>query len=76
MSSFQSENADFFDALDSLAAGTGTLWQPIDANTIQVMDDNQLNRRDFELHQLEVIYLPEGTTSQRLNEVMAALRPC
>jgi hypothetical protein len=73
-SSFQSENADFFDALDSLAAGTGTLWQPIDANTIQVLEDTPQNRRDFELHQLEVVYLPEGTTVQRLNESMTAAR--
>jgi hypothetical protein len=72
--SFRAENMDFFDALDSLSLQSRSLWQPIDANTIQVLEDTQQNRRDFELQQFEIIYLGEGTTTQRLNEIMVALR--
>jgi hypothetical protein len=41
---------------------------------VQVYDDNQMNRRDFETRHLEVIYFSEGTTAQRLNEVISAVR--
>ena len=73
-SSFRVEGVEFFDALDLLSVQTGSVWQPINKNTIQILEDTQQNRRDFELHQAETIYLSEGTTDQRLNEVLNAVR--
>jgi hypothetical protein len=72
--SFQVEDMDFFEALDLLSLQTRSIWQPIHKNTILILEDTGQNRRDFELHQAETIYLSEGTTDQRLNDVVRALR--
>jgi hypothetical protein len=73
-STFQVENMDLFEALDQLSLQSGSMWQPLNRDTIQVLEDTQQNRRDFELQQVEAIYLLSDTTDQKLNEVVAALR--
>ena len=64
----------FFDALDLLSIATLTFWQPLNENTIVVMEDNQQNRRDFETHTAETIYMPAGTSTNQLNEILMNLR--
>ena len=68
------KNVGLFDALDLLSIATATFWQPVNENTILVMEDNQQNRRDFETHTAETIYLPNGTSTSRLNEILNNLR--
>ena len=64
----------FFDALDLLSIATRTFWQPVNENTFIVMEDNQQNRRDFERHSAETIYLPSAVSVSRLNEILNHLR--
>jgi hypothetical protein len=73
-STVQVENMDLFDALDQLALQSRSMWQPLNQDTIQVLEDTPQNRRDFELQQVEAVYLLSDTTDQKLNEVVAALR--
>jgi hypothetical protein len=71
---FAVRDVGFFDALDLLALTTNTFWQPLNQNTILVMEDTPQNRRDFEVHTAETIYLPPDTAIARLNEIMNGLR--
>jgi len=68
------ENVDFFDALDLLAIQTRSFWQPVNETTIQVLEDTPQNRRDFELHTAETIYLPAGVSVQESNSTVNVLR--
>jgi hypothetical protein len=71
---FAVKDVAFSDALDLLSIATRTFWQPINENTIQIFDDNQQNRRDYEVHTAETIYLPAGTSTTRLYEILNNLR--
>jgi hypothetical protein len=68
------ENLNILDALDLLAIGTGSFWQPMNENTVAVYDGTRENRRDFALQEMEIVYLSEGTTMQRLDDLTNALR--
>jgi hypothetical protein len=71
---FKVKDVDFFDALDLLCVVSSTFWQPINENTILVFEDNPQNRRDFQVHTAETIYLPAGTSATRLNEILNTVR--
>jgi hypothetical protein len=71
---FVVRNVGLFDALDLLALTTNTFWQPLNDNTILVLEDSQQNRRDFDLQTAETIYLPAEISTNRLNEIMNSLR--
>jgi hypothetical protein len=72
--SFNVENQNIVDALDLLALQSGVFWQPLDSRMIQVIDDTQQNRRDFEAHIAKTIYLPSATSTLELNTTMNVLR--
>jgi hypothetical protein len=71
---FNVDGQNIIDALDMLASQSSTLWQPLDSRTIQVLDDTQQNRRDFETHNVKTIYLPSGTSTSEMNGIMNLLR--
>jgi type II secretory pathway component GspD/PulD (secretin) len=71
---FEVKDQDIFDALDLLAQQSGTFWVPLDSGTIQVLDDTQQNRRDFDRHVAKTIYLPPSTSTNELNLIMNVLR--
>jgi hypothetical protein len=71
---FAVKDVALLDALDLLSIGTTSFWQLVSENTIVVMEDTPQNRRDFELHEAETIYLPAGTSTNRLNEILTNLR--
>ena len=73
-SRFHVEGVDLINALDLLALQTATFWQPINDSTIHVMADTQQNRRDREVMQVKVIYLPNTATTTTLNETLNVLR--
>src|SRR5688572_2214941 len=68
------KDVNYFDALDLLAIGTNTFWQPVNETTIMVYDDTQQNRRDFESQLIETVYLNASVSTQRLNEIMNLVR--
>jgi hypothetical protein len=68
------KDVGFFEALDRVSFSAGTFWQPINENTFRVVEDNQQNRRDFDAHSVETIYLPGDTSSARMNEILSHLR--
>jgi type II secretory pathway component GspD/PulD (secretin) len=72
--SFNVENRDIVDALDLLAMQSGVFWQPMNSRMIQVIEDTQQNRRDFEALMAKTIYLPSATSSSELNTIMNVLR--
>ena len=67
-------NVGFFDALDLLALSTSTFWQPLNENTMFVAEDTPQNRRDFDGHTVETIYLAPETPVSLLNEILSSLR--
>jgi hypothetical protein len=68
------KDVGLFDALDLLSLSTLTFWQPINENTFLVLENNQQNRRDFDLHTAETIYLPSDILDTRINEILTHLR--
>jgi hypothetical protein len=68
------KDVGFFDALDLLAMTTGTFWQPLNENTILVLEETEPNRRNLDLQTVETLYVPAGFTVARLNELMTTLR--
>lgn len=71
---FNIQNVDVIDAMDFLALQSGTFWQPLDARTVLVLEDNQQNRRDFETHLIKTIYLPKEISTNGLNSILNVLR--
>jgi len=71
---FRIDNANLLDAFDALSARTGSFVEVLNARTIIVAPDNQTKRRDYELMVLKTFYLPDGTTAQRLTEMVTMLR--
>lgn len=68
------QDVNIFEALDIVSLQTGSFWQPINENTIFVIEDNQQNRREFEDHILKTIYLSNVTTTNDLNGILNVLR--
>src|SRR5262245_43883037 len=70
----QIENADVLQAFDVLSARSGCFVEVLNSNTIIVSPDNQTKRRDYEQMVLKTFYLPNGSSPQRLNEIVITLR--
>jgi general secretion pathway protein D len=68
------QDVNVFEALDLIALQTQMFWQPVNENTIMVMEDTQQNRRDFEDHIYKTIYLTNVTSTNDLNQIMNVLR--
>jgi type II secretory pathway component GspD/PulD (secretin) len=71
---FEVKDQDIFDALDLLAQQSSTFWMPLDSRTIQVVEDTQQNRRDYDRLVARTIYLPPTTSTNELNLIMNVLR--
>src|SRR4030095_1255534 len=72
--SFRIEDADVLQAFDILSARTGSFVEVLNTNTVIVSPDNQTKRRDYERMVLKTFYLPNGSSPQRLTEVVTTLR--
>lgn len=68
------QNKNIFEALDIVSLQTRNFWQPLNENTILVLEDTQQNRRDFEDHILKTIYLTNSITTNDLNSILNVLR--
>jgi len=68
------QDVNIFEALDLVSLQTTSFWQPVNENTILVMEDTQQNRRDFEDHILKTIYLTNITSTNDLNGILNVLR--
>jgi general secretion pathway protein D len=73
-STIELQDVNIFEALDLVSLQTGSFWQPVNENTIMVMEDTQQNRRDFEDHIYKTIYLTNVTSTNDLNQIMNVLR--
>jgi general secretion pathway protein D len=65
---------DIFEALDLVSLQTRNFWQPLNENTLFVMEDTPTNRRDYEDHILKTIYLTNSTSAADVNAVINVLR--
>jgi hypothetical protein len=72
--SLKFDNVDVLDALDYLALGTRTFWEPLDATTIMIAPDNQTKRRDYQRLTVKTIALPKNGIPNQETLVMTALR--
>jgi len=68
------ENVSIYEALDILDLQTKSFWQPVNKNTIQVIEDNSTKRRDYEEVVLKVIFLANQTNAQEVNDIMNQIR--
>src|SRR4029077_20620801 len=62
------------DALDQTAVLTKTFWKPLTRNTILVMPDTAVKRREQEEQIIKTFYLSNTITPQDLTEVITAIR--
>jgi hypothetical protein len=71
---FRIENADVLQAFDLLSVRTGSFVEVLNSKTLIVAPDNVTKHRDYHLTVLKTFYLPNGTTSEGLTEIVTALR--
>lgn len=67
-------NVTLEEALDQLAVMTRTFWKPLTRNTILVLPDTTVKRREQEQQILKTFYLSNTITPQELTEVVTAIR--
>src|SRR5262249_29751840 len=71
---FRIENADVLQAFDLLSARSGSFVEVLNSNTVIVSPDNPTKRRDYEFMVLKAFYFPNGSSPQRLTEIITTLR--
>ena len=67
-------NVTLEEALDQVAVMTRTFWKPLTRNTILVLPDTTVKRREQEQQVLKTFYLSNTITPQELTEVVTAIR--
>ena len=67
-------NVTLEEALDQVSLLTKTFWKPVTQNTILVMPDTAVKRREQEQHIIKTFYLSNTITPQDLTEVVTAIR--
>jgi general secretion pathway protein D len=72
--SVQLNNVTLREALDMVALQTRTFWKPVNHNTILIMPDTAVKRREQEQHVIKTFYLSNTITPQDLTEVVTAIR--
>jgi general secretion pathway protein D len=71
---FHLEQADYRDALDGLAAATGSFVVPVSAKIFLVAKDTTQKRTDLEQSMTITVPVPQSLTSQELVELAQAVR--
>jgi general secretion pathway protein D len=67
-------NVTLEQALDNVALLTNTFWKPVTENTILVIPDTAVKRREEEQQIIKTFYLSNTITPQDLTEVVTAIR--
>ncbi|MBI2818385.1 MAG: type II and III secretion system protein [Acidobacteria bacterium] len=67
-------NVTLQEALDHVALLTRTFWKPVTQNTILVIPDTAVKRREQEQQIIKTFYLSNTITPQDLTEVVTAIR--
>jgi general secretion pathway protein D len=67
-------NVTLEEALDQVAVMTRTFWKPLSRNSILVLPDTTVKRREQEQQILKTFYLSNTITPQELTEVVTAIR--
>jgi len=67
-------NVTLEEALDQVAVMTRTFWKPLTRNSILVLPDTTVKRREQEQQVLKTFYLSNTITPQELTEVVTAIR--
>jgi general secretion pathway protein D len=67
-------NVSLEEALDQVSVMTRTFWKPLTRNTILVMPDTAVKRREQEEQIIKTFYLSNTITPQDLTEVVTAIR--
>jgi len=67
-------NVSLEQALDQVALLTRTFWKPVTQNTILVIPDTAVKRREQEQQIIKTFYLSNTITPQDLTEVITAIR--
>ncbi len=67
-------NVTLEEALTQVGVLTRTFWKPLSRNTILVLPDNTVKRREQEQQILKTFYLSNTITPQELTEVVTAIR--
>ncbi|MBI3934869.1 MAG: type II and III secretion system protein [Acidobacteria bacterium] len=72
--SVEFNNVTYQEALDHIALLTRTFWKPVTQNTIMVIPDTAVKRREQEQQIIKTFYLSNTITPQELTEVVTAIR--
>ncbi|HWP85428.1 MAG TPA: type II and III secretion system protein [Terriglobia bacterium] len=72
--SVEFNNVTLEEALDHIALLTRTFWKPVTQNTILVIPDTAVKRREQEQQIIKTFYLSNTITPQELTEVVTAIR--
>lgn len=72
--SVEFNNVTYQEALDHVALLTKTFWKPVTQNTILVIPDTAVKRREQEQQIIKTFYLSNTITPQDLTEVVTAIR--
>jgi len=67
-------NVTLEEALDQVSILTRSFWKPVTRNTILVLPDTTVKRREQEQQILKTFYLSNTITPQELTEVVTAIR--
>jgi len=67
-------NVTLEEALDQVSVLTRNFWKPLSRNTILVLPDTTVKRREQEQQILKTFYLSNTITPQELTEVVTAIR--
>ena len=67
-------NVSLEEALDQVSVLTRSFWKPLSRNTILVLPDTTVKRREQEQQILKTFYLSNTITPQELTEVVTAIR--
>ena len=67
-------NESLENALDETAVLTKTFWKPLTANTILIIPDTAVKRREQEEQVIKTFYLSNPVTPQELTEAVTAIR--
>jgi general secretion pathway protein D len=67
-------NVTLQEALDHVSLLTRTFWKPVTQNTIMVIPDTAVKRREQEQQIIKTFYLSNTITPQDLTEVVTAIR--
>lgn len=72
---FDTDNADFYQAMNAASEVTKTFWIPLDSKQMLIAPDTAENRRQFEPMAMRTFYVPAAAVSpSALNDVMNVLR--